>query len=207
MIAAIALGCSMAIAHAVEVPGPDGNPGNLARLLQNPAVLQDLGLTDKQIGESRTVSKQVLEKHRQQFADAWALGGGPERRVKVGEVFLSVTEETFAGLEPILSPAQLTRLRQLELQFFGARAFGRPTVIKELRLTPEQREDFQQLATEYGEKLGSAFGDQTLTPHQRDEKRAALRAEVASEIRKRLDEEQRSAWDKMMGKPFQPRRD
>lgn len=201
----IAVICLVAAsAHAVEIPGPDGNPGNLARLLQNPAVIREIGLSEEQASAAKRTSQQVLEKHRQAFADAWALGPGQQRRVKVGEVFLSVTNDTFAELQSVLEPAQLTRLKQIELQFFGARALGRPNVVAVLELTPEQQRDFLKLASEFGEKLGSAFGDQELSPHQREEKRAALRAEAAREIRNRLTDKQRPAWDQLLGEPFQP---
>lgn len=190
-----------AVAQPRETPGPDGNQGNLARVLQDVAVQKELELTEEQIAAAKSASLQVLEKHREDFVQALRSDDKP---TSIRIVFVAVTNETFELLDDLLSPKQMTRLKQIELQYFGARALGRPNVIEALRLTDEQKKAFDEIAVRYGELMRGAFTDRTLDAAAKAAKRNALRDKLTDEIVGHLDAEQQKAWHELVGEPFRP---
>ena len=198
----LTLAVSASAQRGDEKPGPDGNQGNLARVLQNPAVQKELGLTTDQVTKAQAVSMAVLEKHRQDFVKALE---SDNKREEIRKVFLAVTNETFEGLEPILNAKQIERLKQIELLFFGARALGRPNVIETLRPTEEQRKAFDALGDKFGEKMRLVATDSTLSPAERAKQRATVNDELAKEIADILDDHQQEAWNMLIGPPFRPK--
>lgn len=184
-----------------EKPGPDGNQGNLARVLQNQAVQKELALTEEQVTKAGAASMVVLEKHRQDFVKALE---SDNKRDEIRKVFLAVTNETFEALASILDSKQLVRLKQIELQFFGARALGRPNVIAAMKPTEEQKKVFDALGDRFGEKMRLVATDSTLSPSEKAMKRTAVNDELATEIAIILDKKQREEWNKLIGERFRP---
>lgn len=186
---------------AEEKPGPDGNRGNLSRVLHNPAVQRELGLSEKQIVSAQAASLAVLEKHREDFVTALE---SDDKRDEIRKVFLAVTNETFDALESILTPAQLARLKQIELQFFGARAFARPNVEQELCLTAEQKKAFDEVGNRFGLQMRSIATDSALSSEEKAKKRSATSKQLAEEVNELLTAEQQAAWEKLRGPLFHP---
>jgi len=184
-----------------EKPGPDGNQGNLARVLQNPAVQKELALSEDQVTKARATSLAVLEKHRQDFVTALE---SDNKRDEIRKVFLAVTNETFDSLATILNPKQLDRLKQIELQFFGARALGRPNVIEALQPTDTQRKAFEALGDQFGEKMRQVATDTASSPAEKAKMRATVNGELARAIEAILDAKQQEKWNKLIGAPFRP---
>src|SRR5262245_36940200 len=111
------------------VGGPGGG-GGLLRLLEVPDVQKDLKLSDEQLKKIND----LLQKQKQKFKELL-------KDVKGKEVFEKMKELTEAGQKAameMLTEPQKTRLKQLEFQTRGARAFVDPQVVKDLELTDEQ---------------------------------------------------------------------
>lgn len=197
----LALTMSALAQRGDERPGPDGNQGNLARVLQNQAVQKELALTEEQVTKARAASMAVLEKHRQDFVKALE---SDNKRDEIRKVFLAVTDETFEALRSILDSKQLERLKQIELQFFGARALGRPNVIAALKPTEEQKKAFDALGDQFGEKMRLVATDSASSPAEKAKRRSAVNDELAKELANILDEKQRTEWNKLIGERFQP---
>ncbi|MBX9652265.1 hypothetical protein K2Y11_01460 [bacterium] len=197
----LALTMSALAQRGDEKPGPDGNQGNLARVLQNITVQKELALTEEQVTKARAASMAVLEKHRQDFAKALE---SDNKRDEIRKVFLAVTDETFEALTSILDSKQLERLKQIELQFFGARALGRPKVIAALKPTEEQKKAFDALGDRFGEKMRLVATDSASSPAEKAKKRSAVNDELAKEIANILDENQQREWSKLIGERFRP---
>src|SRR5207244_4500642 len=86
-----------------------------------------------------------------QLQDAMAFfqkldGGKREEREQALQSYRQKAQKGLAGfLEETLTAGQQTRFRQLQLQHDGAFALGNPTIGAELKLTDEQRKQFELL--------------------------------------------------------------
>jgi len=117
------------------------------------------------------------------------------------------------GLAEILTPKQVKRLKELCLQARGAAALAIPQLAKELGLTPEQQEKFDELQQQAWAGRRQAFPQDlaTLSPEQRAERIAEMRKqlqkidqEFAEGAFGLLTPEQRQKSDKMIGKKVDP---
>src|SRR5207253_5339543 len=102
-------------------------------LLQNPGVKKELKLSDNQVKKITETTESIRDKHRDEFEALGKLEGG-ERREKGQELRKKVSDETQKALAEILKPEQSKRLKEIQLQQEGARAFNDPEVQKALNL-------------------------------------------------------------------------
>lgn len=188
-------------------PGPDGNRGHLYRLLNNPQVHTYLGLSAEQAAAAGQASARVVEDHREAFAHALAPETKAERVPLVARVFVSVTDATFKASEAMMSPYQLARLRQIEVQTFGLRSLGRPAVVEHLGLTPDQQARFRLHAEEAGEIMKQLVQNRTLSAAERQARSAAVQRRNQEVIAEVLTIEQRVKWDLLVGASFVLSRD
>ena len=114
--------------------GGGGGFGGPGFLLMNPSVQKELKLSDDQVKKITETTESIRDKHRDEFE---ALGKleGDERREKSDELRKKVSDETQKALAEILKPEQSKRLKEIQLQQEGARAFNDPEVQKALNLT------------------------------------------------------------------------
>jgi hypothetical protein len=174
--------------------GPGGGPGFGAAtrttiLVRNAAVQDDLKLT----AEQRTALSAV------------AVSGTSAALARMLE------EKTLA----VLTAEQKARLKQLEFQQGGVPALLRDPIAAQLKLSPEQRAAGQKVIDEASTAVREAGrGDGPVARGDRDAAAEALAKarERAAEINKArdekilavLNEEQRKAWQAMVGPPGPP---
>src|SRR5262249_29168066 len=104
-------------------------------LLNQPAVLDDLRLDDKQRPKIREFCVRVGREWLESLNDVGRLSPTQRRRRAVERA-----RRYEAEVNVLLTPAQQVRLRQIGLQADGPGAFAEPEVIADLRITPEQRD-------------------------------------------------------------------
>jgi serine/threonine protein kinase len=153
-------------------------------LLSQPAVLDDLGLTDEQ---------------RKKVKDLWARGGNGFPRLR-GQQFLEMAHAQDKEVRQILRPQQRRRLGQIELQRQGIWAFHEPTVAAELKLTAEQRERIQLIEEDtFRDAFRVRPGASPEQLRKQHEHRMSLANERLVEV---LTREQARRWREMTGEPF-----
>jgi len=183
-------------------PGPDGNRGHVSKLLHNPKVIAHLGLSDAQIQAARDASNTVLERHRSDFERAL----DPKTRTGRGAavpVFVAVELNTLDALEGILSQAQLTRLRQIELQSFSAlRALGRTVVADYLGLTDAQKQTLQTIRDDAGAKTRANFQSKTLSATEKSAANQDIQRVALQNMQQHLSAEQWVKWELLTGARF-----
>jgi serine/threonine protein kinase len=112
-------------------------------LLGNPAVLDDLGLDAERRKKLADLSNRMARQGRDKFRDFHKLSA--EQR---GRLFVELARANDEGVKDILTPKQLQRLRQINLQLHGLHAFDDPEVAAALLLTAEQKSRLRILEAE-----------------------------------------------------------
>lgn len=166
--------------------GRSGFGGGLAFLVGSEAVRKELNLTDDQIKKIQAAMPQ---------RPAQGQGDSGLSREEMQAEFAEAQKK----IEALLTPAQKTRVKELQYQMMGLRAFTNDAVVKELALSEDQVEKIRGLLPQrrQGGEGGPGTG-QNVTPEER-QKQGAAAMKKALEI---LKPDQRAKWEKMIGKPF-----
>src|SRR5262249_51271286 len=112
-------------------------------LLCQPAVLDDLGLDERQRPRVKEFCARVGKEWRESLADVGRLSPAERGRRAVARA-----RDYEVEVNGLLTAAQRDRLRQIGLQAEGPAAFSEPEVVAELRLTPEQRDQIRTIEDE-----------------------------------------------------------
>jgi len=210
LLITIAIFPSFVPVTAGQLPAPvDGGLRAISgfdRLIMIEDVQKALKLSDEQVQAAKEVVHKIRQQHREEI-DKAAKGAedGDDRHKKVAGVLQKVSAETLARLEGLFSPDQLTRLKQIELQERGLRAFSDPQVKTALQLTQDQITKIQEIAERAEAAMRQSFQAGAKTP---DSSRAlkgllAARRQMMDEAVKVLTGEQRKTWSALAGPPFE----
>jgi Spy/CpxP family protein refolding chaperone len=199
-------------------PGGGGffnNPNFIyTSVLNNKALQEELKITDEQkekfkgIAEKNTeATKKVGESFKEKFADA-----GMDKD-KLKDIFTEFQKEmskagegTKKGVLEVLTDDQKKRLKQIERQFLGVRAFQNEEIAKDLSLTDEQKSKIKGIVSEYGKDTaevnkGFKFGDKERMA-ENQKKIAKLTKAAMGDIDDVLTADQRKMWKDMTGEAF-----
>jgi serine/threonine protein kinase len=163
--------------------------------LKSPEVHKDLQLSEDQL--------QKLKEFESRRSEQFSFRGfrhltQDERRRK----FLEMARAQDRALKAILSADQLRRLKQIDLQIQGLRAFHEPDVVDALQLTSAQRAKIRLIEEEafHPPSEGPGHGPRSAEDYrERDRKnRAAL-----TQVQALLSREQAARWQELIGKPFE----
>lgn len=141
-------------------------------------------------------------------------GGDPGSILKNESVQkeLKITEEQLKKYEELqkkaladsLSPEQLKRLKQIQLQQRGAQAFQDPEVQTALKMTDEQKEKVKTIAEDARKDMGELFKNAGGGNREEAMKKfAAFRKEVMDKTTSVLTDDQKKSWKDMVGEPFE----
>ena len=116
-------------------------------------------------------------------------------------------------IEEVLTPEQLKRLAELDLQFRGPLALGDPKVAEAVKLAPEKRAPITTLAQEAQRKMAEVKVEairegkniqqeskNRLSPLRKKTDKA--KAEASEKILAMLSPEENTRWETAQGKPF-----
>jgi hypothetical protein len=112
-------------------------------LLDNPAVRDDLGLDNEQRRKLAELSNRMALQRKEKFKDFHKLSA--EER---GRPFVELARANEEGVREVLTPKQMQRLRQINLQLHGLLALNDPEVATALELTAEQKDQLRLLEAE-----------------------------------------------------------
>jgi hypothetical protein len=151
-------------------------------LLTRTDVQNELALSPERVAAARSLANELRR-------EALALHG------KTGDGILmarrAIDDRQTQWLNKNLSPSQLDRLHQLDLQWEGPVAFlSRPIIADYMRLAPEQRQAIAQVVADR-----AARHKQAQTPQESEDAFAEL-------ILAKLTDVQRARWFALQGKPF-----
>jgi Spy/CpxP family protein refolding chaperone len=175
--------------------------GGIGGLLQNESVQKELKLEQAQIDKVKEVVTKVQDNHKDDFAKLRDLAQD-ERRTKGQELNQTVSEEVLKGVGDILNADQIKRLKQIQLQQEGSRAFAKPDIQKALNLTDEQKEKIKTITDDAAKEMAALFQGGRQQQGNR-EKLAALRKDTQDKVLAVLTDEQKTTWKGMTGDAFE----
>lgn len=116
---------------------------------------------------------------------------------KSGELFEAFLKET-------LKADQLKRFQQLKLQYDLPTTLLQPEIVKELKITDEQRQQFIGLVQEMQKKIEPLITESQSSgnPEEIRPKVIGLRMDCTGKIEAILSDAQRKQWKEMLGKPL-----
>ena len=167
--------------------------GGIGMLLGNKSVQDELKITDDQKKkiEEFAAKQQEARRGMQDLSQE-------ERREKNQEL----TKQAEAFAKEVLTADQQKRIKQIVIQTAGLRAFAMEDVVKELKLTDEQKEKLKALSDDMRkdqQELFSGGGDQ----QENMKKFQALNKEYLTKASALLTDEQKKVWTELTGKPFE----
>jgi hypothetical protein len=163
-------------------------------LLSNPAVAEDLDLSDSQQQKLAELLPRWFGEKIRAYEEVRNAGVTLRRRR-----FVELAEEHEQVVRELLTGAQRSRLDQLAIQAQGIYAFREPDIVQALQLTSEQRAsmrelEFQLMLRSYGRRpMGRGEGEE-----RRRQAEAAIR-ETMDKALDLLDSEQQSRWVALVG--------
>lgn len=156
------------VATAQRQPGgnrPAGGMGaaSLApQVVSNKDLQADLKVTDAQKEKFKDPAAKLADVQKKQ-RDLFGAGGGGARpdMTKMQEVRVEMTkvnEEVTKVVTDTLTDDQKARLKQIEVQRMGLRAFTNADVVKELALTDDQKAKIKTITDDLAKELGAGAG-------------------------------------------------
>lgn len=192
-----------------------------ATLVVNKAVQDDIKMTEEQTEKVKTWSKEYTAKQfegiKERFAGFKDLSD-EERTKKMAEMTAESNKEIYKQLGDVLKPEQITRIKQIDVQAAGLRAFTRAEVVTALKLTDDQKSTIKGISDEFGKDRreieteagigggkgkgkGGGGGDATKTDAA-NKKIAKIQKEAMEKISEKLTAEQVKTWKELTGDPF-----
>jgi hypothetical protein len=165
-------------------------------LFANPDVARTLGLTQNQVNSLRDTAACLRQDLEDQLAQIKDLRGN-ERARRLREIHDQYDAHWGKKAAGVLTPRQMERYRQLELQARGPEAFMDAGVQKKLNLTAQQRQKLEALRQRY-QRQRSELGQGSRGG--KDE--AAYRKQFFQEANAILDVGQRRSWRELIGEDF-----
>lgn len=214
-------------AQAQRQPGGQGGRGGMGMqqsvmttLLTNAELQKELKITDEQkktLKPAMDKAEEQMKKMREMFAGG---GGPPDREAmqKMMEDGRKMADEAKALVEKALTPDQVKRAKQIEVQAMGMRAFANDEIAKTLKVTDDQKEKLKSVMEEFGKESqdlrqeygirgfgGGGGGGAPPSPEKMAEyqkKNKALTDETMEKVMKAMTDDQKKAWKEMTGEPF-----
>jgi hypothetical protein len=162
-------------------------------LLKEPAVLDDLRLQPGQRELVRERMDAMDKRWGDAFEDFRRLGPDGRR-----ELFLHLARLTEADIAKVLTAGQRQRLREIDLQRKGGRAFEEPDVLAALKLTAGQKEQIRTIRDKAFNKERERHKEPG-GPSFPSDAGAFLVSQIEDNV---LTKEQQQRWHELTGEPF-----
>jgi hypothetical protein len=208
-LTAVALGGLALVTGLVLAQGRGGfgmGMGGPAALLMRQDVQKELKVTDDQLAKLKEIGEEMREKGKEAFDKADLQGlGQQERFAKMAEIMKPVNDEATKKITALLQPEQNKRLKQLQRQQAGVRAFTEKEVQDALKLSDDQKEQIKTIAKDADRERGELFkgGGGGGNFQESAKKMAAINAEGVEKVQAMLTAEQKKEWKELTGEKFE----
>jgi hypothetical protein len=178
------VGLGLVVCLAMPVPAQKQKGKNycgISYLLFYKGIEEELKLSKEQLAKAKAVAEERAAKFQEKFDEARKDKDGQS----IANVYRVATEETNKALAKILTPAQMKRLSQIEMQNYFYTTLLDPANAKLLNFTPEQLAKIEPLSRLGGPGMSAA------EKNEWHEKGLAI-----------LTPEQKKAWESLVGPPY-----
>ena len=197
---------STVVVVSAQQPGRQfggGGKGLTGQVATNVALQEELKLSDDQKAKLKAGAEKASAGIKEAFKD---LGGDKE---KIGALFTKMAEDSAKLVNETLTAEQKTRLKQIERQVSGVRAFGNDEMVADLKLEDGQKTKIKGIVDEYSKdvrELGGfgGFGKGGIDKEKAAEaakKREKLEKGAMADIDEVLNDGQRKTWKELNGAP------
>ncbi|HXD86275.1 MAG TPA: hypothetical protein VN641_07265 [Urbifossiella sp.] len=173
-------------------------------VITNKALQTELKVTDTQ----KDKFKEVAEKQTELGKKAREAGRDKDKFAEIAKERTTLNDEIKKVVSDTLTPDQMKRLNQIDLQYKGMRAFSDEKVVKQLNLTEAQTAKIKGINEEYrNDSKGLGFGgfgknQDKEKAAENQKKREKLTKAAMADIEDVLTADQRKQWKEMVGSPF-----
>ena len=182
--------------------------GGPATLVNSKTVQADIKATDEQVTKLKDWAKDYQAKQFSSFKDFKDLS--KEERA---EKMTAASEKAWKEIGEILKPEQVKRLKQIDLQVSGIRAYSNKEVAEALKITDEQKEKIRDAGMAMGKEMADlreeygikGFGGPKLDADKQkeyDKKLAAINKDLTTKVTGLLTDEQKAKWKELTGDPI-----
>jgi Spy/CpxP family protein refolding chaperone len=215
---AVALLVGIVAVSAVAQPprggmGIMGGGGGPIGLLNSKTVKEEIKLTEEQETKFKAWAKEyavkMMEEGKSRFE---SLKDTPKEEwgKKMGEMMAEATKKQYTEIATILKEEQVKRLKQIDVQVMGLRAFGNPEVVAALKITDEQKDklkdatenmmkESRELRDEYGIKGFAQRPMDESKAKEFDKKMSGITKETMEKIMGMMTDAQKTSWKEMTG--------
>ena len=197
----------------VQAQGFGGFGGGPTFLVGNKAVQEDLKLSEDQITKLKDWAKDFRDKAneiRKEEGVEFGKGGfgkiDDEMRAKLDKANAKITKEAYKQLGDILKKEQIERLKQIDRQQAGVRAFSAEDVVAALKLTDSQKSTIKGINGDLQKETREVFNDVkkgNFEGFQEAQKKVQkLQKEAQTKIEDLLDADQKKTWKSLTGEAF-----
>lgn len=220
LTAAVAVAATSLAAAQGRQPGTGAGRANVSIIPQvasNKDLQADLKVTDAQKEKFKDSAAKLADVQKK-MADLRPAGGGRPDQAKMTEVRAEqtkVNEEVTKVVNEALTAEQKKRVKQIEVQAMSLRAFANEDVLKELKLTDEQKTKVKEITDATQKELtdaglgrpmgrpqqGTARPDAAALAEQA-KKRAEINGKATEKVSALLTDDQKKAWKELTGEKF-----
>jgi hypothetical protein len=169
---------------------------SMVGLILRPAVRADLKVTEDQVNRLKEIQSEM-----QSGLQAMMAGGGFSSQEDVQEEVTRISSEINQKALKVLTPEQLTRLKEIEYQLGSPEFFLRPSTIKALSIKPDQIEKIKALEESYMEDQAE-IQQSSSTQEEKNAERDNLLVSIRKKIVALLSADQKTTLDKLSGAPL-----
>jgi len=210
---AIAVVLGLGITGLVQAQGGGfgGFGGGPQGLLFFKAVQEDIKLTEEQTTKLKDWGmdfRKKAEEIRKDKGVEFKKGTRPDAEMleKMAAANAAVTAEAYKQLGEILDKKQVERLKQIDRQRSGVRAFSDPETASALKLSDSQKASVKGIVGDYDkdarELRGGGKGNFGKVDEETQKKLDKLRKEAMDKVTDVLDDTQKKTWKSLTGEPF-----
>ena len=216
----LVLACLVAVAGSAAAQPPGGRQGGRGgaggfggggplALFRSKTVQDELKFTDDQKDKLRDAVPKLQDATREKFQGLFGGGGRPDP-AKMAEVQAEISTMTYKEIGAIVTPEQLKRLKQIDIQVAGIRAYQMPMVADELKYTDDQKAkmteiggDVQKDTRDLGQEYEVRFPGQRPADADKaaeyDKKLAKITKDAADKIDAVLTADQKAKFKELSG--------
>ncbi len=173
-------------------------------LIAEPAVRKELNLSEAQAKQADAVAAKMARRFQTDMAKLKGLST-EEQMKRLPTVAGPHYDEGMKALRGFLKPEQLDRFDQILFQQRGAVAMLEPEIAKVLRLTNDQARKVAELVADARNQQSEAAKTAKAEPKAVAPKMQAIAKDLNSKAVALLSDDQKKAWDRLTGLPFDPK--
>lgn len=202
---------AMVVMVSAQQPGRQGGfkVNLVGQVATNTALQEELKLTEEQKTKVKAASEKYLAGLKDRFSAFKDAAGDKEKLQELIAKGAKDAEENAKAVEALLTADQKTRVKQIERQLAGVRAFTNDELVSDLKLEDGQKTKIKGIVDEYNKdarELGGfgGFGKGGFDKEKAAEaakKREKLEKGALADIDEVLNDAQRKTWKDLSGPP------